>query len=85
MLCLVWNTFNIIILLSCLGVVWERRQVRGMHRYPTDEMAELEAGETGIRIPVKIVDLSISGIGLEVSGDEIEKMDGKESSASLLG
>ena len=77
MLCLVWNTFNIIILLSCLGVVWERRQVRGMHRYPTDEMAELEAGETGIRIPVKIVDLSISGIGLEVSGDEIEKMNGK--------
>ncbi|MBF0234641.1 MAG: glycosyltransferase, partial [Desulfamplus sp.] len=31
-LCMVWNTFNIVMVLSCLGVVWERRQMRKMHR-----------------------------------------------------
>lgn len=75
-LCMAWNTFNITILLACLGVVWERRQVRGMHRYPTNETAELQTRPEGIRIPVKIVDLSISGSGLVVDRQWVYQLEG---------
>jgi cellulose synthase (UDP-forming) len=68
-LCMAWNTFNIIILLSCLGVVWEKRQTRRMHRYPTNEVVELgiPGNET---ITAKIIDLSISGAGILVEASE---------------
>ncbi|MBF0411871.1 MAG: glycosyltransferase [Desulfamplus sp.] len=41
-LCMVWNTFNIVMVLSCLGVVWEKHQMRKMHRYATDEKVVLD-------------------------------------------
>ncbi len=63
-ICLAWNTFNIAMLLCCLGVVWEKRQVRTMHRYATDEIRKLENEETGEELDITIIDISISGIGL---------------------
>ncbi len=67
LICLAWNTFNILILLCCLGVVWERRQIRSMPRYPTKETAFLEDKKTGTKFAVTIIDLSISGIGMEIT------------------
>ncbi len=66
LICMVWNTFNIVIVLSCLGVVWERRQVRKMHRYTTHESVELEFEESADFIPAELFDLSISGAGIRV-------------------
>ncbi len=70
-ICVVWNTFNIILLLSCLGVVWEKRQIRNMHRYNTHESIQLEAGKH--MISADIVDLSIAGAGISVETDFINK------------
>lgn len=61
-ICMIWNTFNIVLLLACLGVVWEKHQMRGMHRYNTDEDIQLEFN--GMFIPAKITDLSISGAAI---------------------
>lgn len=68
-LCLFWNTFNVILLLSCLGVVWEQRQLRGQHRYATGEPSEVLLPESGVKYSVTICDLSISGAGLEIPSD----------------
>lgn len=75
-LCMAWNTFNMIILLSCLGVVWEKRQVRRMHRYPTNEAVELEITGNETRLSAKIIDLSISGAGILVAASERNWMSG---------
>ncbi|MBI9093030.1 MAG: glycosyltransferase [Desulfobacterium sp.] len=69
-LCMAWNTFNIIIVLSCLGVVWEKRQIRRMHRYPTNETVELEFPGNETRGSAQIIDLSISGAGILVAASE---------------
>ncbi|MCP3940008.1 MAG: glycosyltransferase [Desulfobacteraceae bacterium] len=64
LICLGWNTFNIVLLLSCLGVVWEKKQFRGKHRYPTDESIQIEFA--GSFIHARITDLSISGAGITI-------------------
>ncbi|SLM32432.1 Strongly similar to cellulose synthase, catalytic subunit (UDP-forming) (modular protein) [Desulfamplus magnetovallimortis] len=63
-LCIVWNTFNIILLLSCLGVVWEKRQMRKMHRYPTDEVVMLKIFDESEMVPARLFDLSVTGAGI---------------------
>ena len=63
-LCTVWNVFNLVLLLGCLGVVWESRQVRGKHRYPTREPARLRVDRTGEVLDVELRDLSGSGAGM---------------------
>jgi len=75
-LCMAWNTFNIIILLSCLGVVWEKRQVRRMHRYPTNEAIEIEIPDSETRVSARIMDLSISGAGILVEASQPRRMSG---------
>jgi cellulose synthase (UDP-forming) len=40
-ICLSWNTFNMFLVICCLGVVWERRQLRRSHRYATREPVAL--------------------------------------------
>ncbi len=66
-LCIVWNTFNIVILLSCLGVVWEKRQMRKMHRYPTDEAVLLDMCDGAPLVPSRLSDLSGSGAGIIIN------------------
>ncbi|MBF0201491.1 MAG: glycosyltransferase [Desulfamplus sp.] len=66
---LLWNTFNLVIVLSCLGVVWEKRQMRKQHRYPAEEDVILQTDRGETRIPAKTFDLSISGAGLAVELD----------------
>ncbi len=64
LVCLTWNTFNIVLALCCLGVVWEQRQVRGAHRYDTREPAVVRERNTGEYTTVVVTDISTSGVGL---------------------
>ena len=40
-ICLCWNTFNMFLVICCLGVVWERRQLRRSHRLTLRERVTL--------------------------------------------
>lgn len=64
LVCLIWNTFNIVLALCCLGVVWERRQVRSAHRYETREPAVVRGRNSGKYAAVVVTDISNSGVGL---------------------
>jgi cellulose synthase (UDP-forming) len=62
LVCLAWNTFNIVLILCCLGVVWERRQVRRAHRYETREPVLLRAPDSGEATAATLIDLSTVGV-----------------------
>ncbi|MBF0229233.1 MAG: glycosyltransferase [Desulfamplus sp.] len=86
-LCMLWNTFNVVMVLSCLGVVWEKRQMRAMHRFATDEnvFLDLKGGkskdgnskdkDSGVMVSATLFDLSLSGAGIRINSTmpEIEK------------
>ena len=59
---LFWNAYNFIIILCCLGAVWERRQRRGAHRVRSAEPVTLDG------VPATLDNLSLSGVGLTLSG-----------------
>jgi cellulose synthase (UDP-forming) len=65
-ICLCWNTFNLFLVICCLGVVWERRQLRRSHRYVTHEPVRLKAPDGRSPAAGFLRDLSISGLGLRV-------------------
>jgi cellulose synthase (UDP-forming) len=69
LICLTWNTFNMLMMLCCLGVVWERKQQRRSHRVTTREHATLRAAAGGGSIEATIVDLSLGGVALLVDPD----------------
>jgi len=62
--CLIWVTFNFIMLLLCLGIVWEKRQIRTNHRIPVDKEAVLSMPFMGIKHNVRVFDISEGGLGL---------------------
>ena len=62
LICLTWNTFNMLLMLCCLGVVWERKQQRRSHRITTREPAAVRPGGGAAPIEVTILDLSLGGI-----------------------
>ncbi|HBT86975.1 glycosyltransferase family 2 protein [Desulfobacter sp.] len=67
LICMAWNLFNMVLLLACLGVVWEKRQLRKQHRYETCEKVTLEYDHK--YISGTIFDLSVSGAGIRVNND----------------
>jgi cellulose synthase (UDP-forming) len=67
LICMAWNIFNMILLLACLGVVWEKRQLRRQHRYETCEKVTLEYDHKFISGTT--FDLSVSGVGIEIDDD----------------
>jgi cellulose synthase (UDP-forming) len=68
-ICLCWNTFNMFLVICCLGVVWERRQLRCYHRHATHEPVTLRAPGSDTAVQAYLRNLSISGIGLRVDRD----------------
>ncbi len=64
LICGAWNAFNFLLVLACLGVVWERRQIRRFHRAWTKGKAVLYLN--GNRIEGEVKDVSLGGIGIEV-------------------
>jgi cellulose synthase (UDP-forming) len=69
-ICLCWNTFNMLLVICCLGVVWERRQLRGSHRYLTGEPVGLLDPQSGARVQARLRDLSTTGIGITLDSRE---------------
>jgi cellulose synthase (UDP-forming) len=69
-ICLCWNTFNMLLVICCLGVVWERRQLRASHRYITREPVRLLDPQSGARVTARLRDLSTTGIGLTLDSRE---------------
>ena len=63
-ICLTWNTFNMLLMLCCLGVVWEKKQLRQTHRFITLEQARISVGSEDKKIDAVITDLSSGGVGL---------------------
>jgi len=71
MICTAWSLFNFFIILACLGIVWERRQLRRFNR--AWARGDLEIIYDKRRIKGEIRDISLSGIGFEViSNEEID-------------
>jgi cellulose synthase (UDP-forming) len=68
-ICLTWNTFNMLLMLCCLGVVWERKQLRQAHRFVTLEPAQISIGVEAGKIDAVITDLSSGGAGLLVASN----------------
>lgn len=77
LVCATWNTFNLLLTLCCLGVVWERRQLRGSHRYETREPILIRLPGSGAGWAATVSDLSTTGAGLtteevfDIPGDRI--------------
>ena len=77
LVCSLWNTFNLLLTLCCLGVVWERRQLRRSHRYETSEPIAIRLPGTDICMAATATDLSTTGAGLttreilDIPGDRI--------------
>lgn len=61
LLCGFWMLFNLFLTFQCLGIVWEKKQIRGHHRAITDQEAVLEVTEAETEISGRIVDVSLSG------------------------
>jgi cellulose synthase (UDP-forming) len=76
LVCSAWNTFNLLLTLCCLGVVWERRQLRRSHRYATHEPAAIRRPGSPERLAAILTDLSTTGVGLTTDGS-MEIPDGR--------
>lgn len=63
-ICSVWSAFNIVLILLCLGIVWERRQVRRQYRIYSEEDVTIRIPQTGNQYKCQTSDLSLDGIGL---------------------
>jgi len=68
LVCSLWNTFNLLLILCCLGVVWERRQLRRSHRYETREPISIRLPESDVCLAAAVTDLSTTGAGLTTDG-----------------
>jgi cellulose synthase (UDP-forming) len=68
LVCSLWNTFNLLLTLCCLGVVWERRQLRRSHRYETREPISIRLPGTDVCMAATVTDLSTTGAGLTTEG-----------------
>ena len=71
-ICTVWGTFNLIMLLLCLGVVWERRQVRTKYRMPVKEAIRLRVkkAEETEWLNGWATDLAEEGMGIILGASE---------------
>ncbi|MDO6477055.1 UDP-forming cellulose synthase catalytic subunit [Alteromonas sp. 1_MG-2023] len=63
-----WNAFNLLLLVSVMGVLVERKQVREQARLPANDYISL-IGSDGNAWTGHLIDLSLGGAKLRLSGD----------------
>jgi cellulose synthase (UDP-forming) len=63
---LFWNCFNLLLVLLCLGAVWEKRQLRRKHRIRTSENIGVRPVDREETWPAKVFDLSEDGVGFSM-------------------
>ena len=64
---LFWTSFNLLLILLCLGAVWEKRQRRKKHRINTRERISVSTGAASEAYLAWTIDLSEDGIGFETA------------------
>jgi len=72
-----WNLYNMVFTLAALGVLIERRQIRGRPRVPIHEMAKVKFNDKFV--PCEIVDMTEDGALLRLPG-WIETLNAREGS-----
>jgi cellulose synthase (UDP-forming) len=68
---MLWNTFNLLLLLSVMGVLLERKQLRNQSRLPATDNVVIKTKE-GQAWVGQLIDLSVGGARLRLKGDGIE-------------
>lgn len=66
-ICGIWSIYNLVLILACLGVVWERRFTRRHHRLALNEKADVYFPDINITQKCIINDLSLGGAGIDLS------------------
>jgi cellulose synthase (UDP-forming) len=61
-----WALFNLMLIFLCLGVVWEKRQLRKKHRIHTEEEIFVRAPESDREFKAMVFDLSEDGVGFKI-------------------
>ena len=74
-ICFIWNTFNLLLMLCCLGVIWEAKQLRKAHRFYAKEEVKLVDPTKNSSIDATTVNLSATGLSMiaNVDSDIINK------------
>lgn len=62
--CMVWALFNLFLVLSCLGGLYELRQIRKHHRIMTKEKATVTIPENNINVKGTINNVSLGGLNI---------------------
>ena len=70
---LFWNTFHLLLLVSALGVLYEKSQQRVFPRFETDRDVDLTY--LGVTVPGKMTDISITGVGALVPFGESKRFE----------
>ncbi|MDO6568221.1 UDP-forming cellulose synthase catalytic subunit [Alteromonas sp. 1_MG-2023] len=68
MVVLLWNGFNLLLLLSAMSVLLERKQVRNQSRLPATDSVVIKAGEGNAWVG-ELIDLSMGGAKIRLKGD----------------
>ena len=85
-LCMAWTTFNLIMLLLALGVVWEKRQLRSRHRISVLESVQVGRGDGSEQHQATVIDISHSGVRLHLpQGFQVKAGDRLQMSAQDSG
>jgi len=63
-ICVIWNTFNLLLMLCCLGVVWESKQLRKAHRFYVKEEVKVLDPTKNSSSEAILVNLSAAGLSI---------------------
>lgn len=69
LLCMAWTTFNLIMILLAMGIVWEKRQVRAWHRLPVRETVVVDNETAQYCQEGVVLDVSLGGIRFDLPAD----------------
>lgn len=68
-ICSAWSIYNLVIVLACLGVVWEKKHIRKFHRLPIKMPAKIYFPRINYSVDANIKDLSLGGARVEFAGE----------------
>ena len=66
---IIWSVYNVYLALVSIGALWERRQIRKHHRLQVGGTAMVQFPRMNLRVPVDLVNLSVTGMGFTAKLD----------------
>ncbi len=70
-ICTGWSVYNLVLVLACLGVVWEKRYTRRFHRIETKGSVKLFVPRLDSYLEGQFRDLSLTGAGINIRMDSL--------------